>query len=102
MHGKLLQLQAVEVIALSDGIFDYRSPNTKGLTCNLGPSARLRHGNGEFIVVSMRIQAIDDGMIYATSMERKEGEIKKLNSIGTNIFRKYGSVFRKIHICIVR
>ena len=34
----------------------------------------------------------DDGMIYATSMERKEGEIKKLNSIGTNIFRKYGSV----------
>ena len=34
----------------------------------------------------------DDAMIYATSMERKEGEIKKLNSIGTNIFRKYGSV----------
>ena len=34
----------------------------------------------------------DDGMIYATSMERAEGEIKKLNSIGTNIFRKYGSV----------
>jgi len=38
----------------------------------------------------------DDGMIYATSMERKEGEIKKLNSIGTNIFRKYGSVGNSI------
>lgn len=37
-----------------------------------------------------------DGMIYATSMERKEGEIKKLNSIGTNIFRKYGSVGNSI------
>ena len=33
-----------------------------------------------------------DGMIYATSMEREEGEIKKLNSIGTNIFRKYKTV----------
>ncbi len=38
----------------------------------------------------------DDGMIYATSMERKEGEIKKLNSIGTNIYRKYGSVGNSI------
>ena len=34
----------------------------------------------------------DDGMIYATSMEREEGEIKKLNSIGTNIFRKYKTI----------
>jgi len=34
----------------------------------------------------------DDGMIYATSKEREEGEIKKLNSIGTNIYRKYKTV----------
>ncbi len=34
----------------------------------------------------------DDGMIYATSMEREEGELKKLNSIGTNIYRKYKTV----------
>lgn len=34
----------------------------------------------------------DDGLIYATSMERIEGEIKALNSIGNNIFRKYKSV----------
>jgi len=34
----------------------------------------------------------DDGMIYATSMEREEGEVKKLNSIGTNIYRKYKTV----------
>ncbi len=34
----------------------------------------------------------DDGMIYATSMERTEGELKKLNSIGTNIYRKYKTV----------
>ena len=34
----------------------------------------------------------DDGMIYATSMEREEGELKKLNSIGTNIYRKYKTI----------
>lgn len=34
----------------------------------------------------------DDGMIYATSMEREEGEIKKLNSVGTNVYRKYKTV----------
>ena len=38
----------------------------------------------------------DDGMIYATSMERQEGEIKQLNSIGTNIYRKYKTVGNSI------
>lgn len=37
-----------------------------------------------------------DGMIYATSMERVEGEIKQLNSVGTNIYRKYKSVGNSI------
>ena len=34
----------------------------------------------------------DNGLIYATSMERMEGEIKALNSIGNNVYRKYRSV----------
>jgi tetratricopeptide (TPR) repeat protein len=34
----------------------------------------------------------DDGMIYATSFDRDEGEVKKLNSIGNNIYRKYKTV----------
>lgn len=38
----------------------------------------------------------DDGMIYATSMDREEGEIKQLNSIGTNIYRKYKTVGNSI------
>ncbi len=38
----------------------------------------------------------DDGMIYATSMEREEGEIKQLNSIGTNIYRKYKTIGNSI------
>ncbi|MCD7751343.1 MAG: SMP-30/gluconolactonase/LRE family protein [Lachnospiraceae bacterium] len=39
----------------------------------------------------------DDGMIYATSMERTEGEIKRLNSIGTNTYRKYTTVGNTIN-----
>ncbi len=38
----------------------------------------------------------NDGMIYATSMEREEGEIKKMNSIGINIYRKYKTVGNSI------
>lgn len=38
----------------------------------------------------------DDGMIYATSLEREEGELKELNSIGTNIYRKYKTVGNSI------
>lgn len=32
-----------------------------------------------------------DGMIYATSRDQIEGEIKKLNTVGNNVYRKYGS-----------
>lgn len=38
-----------------------------------------------------------DGMIYATSMEREEGELKRLNSIGTNTYRKYKTVGNTIN-----
>jgi tetratricopeptide (TPR) repeat protein len=40
----------------------------------------------------MNLAQGEDGMIYATSLERNEGEIKKLNSIGNNIYRKYKTV----------
>src|SRR5690606_7475680 len=37
----------------------------------------------------------EDGMIYATTLDHAEGEIKKLNSIGNNIYRKYSRADRK-------
>ncbi len=37
-----------------------------------------------------------DGMLYATSLDRSEGEIKKLNSVGNNIYRKYGKGSSKL------
>ena len=33
-----------------------------------------------------------DNMIYATSLNRAEGEVKRLNSVGNNTFRTYGSL----------
>lgn len=50
--------------------------------------AIVRRTASSYINVSLG----EDGMIYATSMEREEGEIKKLNSIGTNVYRKYKTV----------
>ena len=87
MHGKPIEVKDVEVLALSDGIFDYRTPNNKGLVCNLGLSARLRHSNVEFIVVTARVQALDDGMIYATGGDPKNYKIIALKS--ANHFRGY-------------
>lgn len=37
-----------------------------------------------------------EGYIYATSNEREEGEIKKLNAIGTNVYRKYKTIGNKM------
>lgn len=37
----------------------------------------------------------ENGMIYATTLDHAEGEIKKLNSIGNNIYRKYSRADRK-------
>lgn len=34
----------------------------------------------------------DEGIIYATSYDTGEGEIKALNSVGINIYRKYGTI----------
>ena len=87
MHGKPIEVKDVEVLALSDGIFDYRTPNNKGLVCNLGLSARLRHSNVEFVVVTARVQALDDGMIYATGGDPKNYKIIALKS--ANHFRGY-------------
>ncbi len=37
-----------------------------------------------------------DGNVYATSNEREEGEIKKLNGVGNNVYRKYKTVGDKM------
>jgi microcystin degradation protein MlrC len=49
----------VEVVALSDGRFTYDGPMYAGLTGDLGPSAWLRHRGVNVVVVSGRMQPLD-------------------------------------------
>jgi microcystin degradation protein MlrC len=48
-----------EVVALSDGKFQYDGPMYAGLTGNMGPSAWLRSGGVSVLVVSKREQPLD-------------------------------------------
>lgn len=49
----------VEVVAVSDGTFQYDGPMFSGLTGNLGKSAWLRSGGVSIVVVSKREQPLD-------------------------------------------
>ncbi|MGE3805725.1 MAG: M81 family metallopeptidase [Gemmataceae bacterium] len=49
----------VDIIALSDGQFTYDGPMYAGLTGDLGPSAWLRHRGVNVVVVSGRMQPLD-------------------------------------------
>ena len=49
----------VEVVALSDGKFRYDGPMYSGTDGNLGLSAWLRHGGVNIVVVSVRMQPLD-------------------------------------------
>src|SRR5207302_1784435 len=49
----------VEVVALSDGKFTYDGPMYAGLTGDLGTSAWLRHRGVNIVVVSARMQPLD-------------------------------------------
>ena len=87
INGDPIHLQNVEVIAISDGVFDYRTPIHKGLVCKLGPCARLRHKNVEFVVIGTQHQTLDDGVIYATGGDPANYKIIALKS--ANHFRAY-------------
>lgn len=40
----------------------------------------------------LSIELGSDGMLYATNLDREEGEIKRLNSVGNNTYRKYKTI----------
>jgi len=87
MHGTPIELDGVEVLAVSDGRFEHSSPLYSGLWCNLGTTVRLRYGNVEFIVDSFRTQATDDGALRITGSFLDKYEIVCLKS--ANHFRGF-------------
>lgn len=87
IYGEPLRLDAVELLALSDGDFVCVSSTHKGALMHYGPSARLRYGNVEFIVVSKRFQVYDDRPFIMTRANMSDYDIVGLKS--SNHFRAY-------------
>lgn len=87
ISGAPLQLEQVELLALCDGNFVSASPVNKGVRMCFGPSARLKAGNVEFIVVSERFQTFDDRPFLMTGCNMRNYSIVGLKSM--NHFRGY-------------
>lgn len=86
VFGDPLQLE-VELLALWDGNFVCASPMYQDLPLRYGPSARLRCGQVEFIVVSLRMQSYDDRPILMTGGNMRDYDLVALKS--SNHFRAY-------------
>lgn len=87
IYGEPLCLDEVELLALSDGDFICVSPAHKGSLMHYGLSARVRHGNVEFIVVSNRFQVYDDQPYRMTGADLRNYDIVGLKS--SNHFRAF-------------
>jgi len=68
MQGAPVRLE-VEVVALSDGRFTYDGPMLAGLTGDLGPSAWLRHKGVNVVVVSGRMQPLDQAFARSLGID---------------------------------
>lgn len=87
INGKPLELKNVQIINLSDGDFVSAAPINKGMPMKYGKSARLRYGNVEFIVVSIRFQVYDDRPFIMTGVDMSQYDIVGLKSM--NHFKGY-------------
>ena len=59
----------VEVVALSDGRFTFDGPMYAGLTGDLGPSAWLRYRGINVVVVSARVQPLDQAFARSLGID---------------------------------
>ncbi len=67
-QGEPVALRA-EVVALSDGRFRYDGPMLSGTDGNLGPSAWLRHRGVNVVVVSVRMQPLDQAFARSLGID---------------------------------
>lgn len=87
--GEPIILDHVELMGLSDGIYEAVSPMMKGMTVNMGATARLKYNNVEFVVSSQRLQVFDDRPFIITGAKMEDYSIVGLKSM--NHFRAYFS-----------
>ena len=87
LAGEPLEIQDAEILNLCEGSFISEAPLNRGMAMSYGKSARLRKGNVEFIVVSVRYQTLDDGAFRMTGADLNDYRIVGLKSM--NHFRGY-------------
>lgn len=88
LSGAPIELEDVEVLALPrEETCTVLSPMHNGVAYAVGKTARLRHGKVEFIVVSVRRQPLDDGVITMTGADIRDYQLVLLKS--ANHFHAY-------------
>ena len=87
ISGEPILIEDAEILTLSDGKFISAAPISKGIAMDFGPTARLRKGNVEFIVVSVRYQTLDDRSFQMAGADLKDYKIVGLKSM--NHFRGF-------------
>jgi microcystin degradation protein MlrC len=70
----------VEVVALSDGRFRYDGPMYSGVTGELGSSAWLRHRGVNVVVVSVRMQPLDQAFARSLGIDCSQMKYISLKS----------------------
>ena len=86
LFGPPLELEA-EVLGLSDGAFVCASSMYPGLPLSYGPTARVRCGQVEMVLVSRQMQSYDDRPLLMTGARMEDYRIVALKS--SNHFRAY-------------
>jgi len=85
--GEPLVLENVELLYLGPCKFTSRSPMNAGLVVDYGPTARVRKGNVEFLVVSKLMQVYDDSSYRTTGANLEDYRLVGLKSM--NHFRSF-------------
>jgi len=89
-QGKPVPLD-VEIVAISDGQFTYDGPMYAGLTGNLGTSAWLRHRGVNVVIVSARMQPLDQAFARSLGID-----CVKMRYIAVKSAAHFRSGFEKI------
>lgn len=85
--GAPLEIRDAEILTLADGKFISDAPINRGVAMDYGKTARLRKGNVEFIVVSVRYQTLDDRSFRMAGAALENYKIVGLKSM--NHFRGF-------------
>lgn len=85
--GEPVHLQDALVVNLSDGKLISAAPINRGAAMDYGKSVRLRQGNVELILVSVRFQVYDDRPFLMTGCDLSQAKVLGLKSM--NHFKGY-------------